>query len=89
MREVEQVVVDELIVRAEVVIAADRGPGRIVHPMEIRNAAGVGALGLAEPDPSEAVALDQRIFAHRGARGTVSCPGTRTQWPSRSKHRPW
>src|SRR5947207_11915257 len=64
MREVEQVVVDELIVGAEMMIALDRGPLRIVHPMKIRNAGGVGERSLAHPDPREGVPLNQRIFTH-------------------------
>ena len=42
VRQIEQVVVDELIVGAEMVIAVHRRPGRIVHPMEIRDRSGVG-----------------------------------------------
>ena len=68
MREIEQVVVDELIVRAEMMIALHRRPGRVVHPMEIRDAVGIGERRVAQPYPGEAVPLDQRIFADACAR---------------------
>ena len=38
---------------------------------------------IAHPDPDPAIALDHRIDLHPGARGMVSCPGTRTQGRSR------
>ena len=75
MRQIEQVVVHELIVRREVVIARHRLPGRVVHPVEIRDAGGVGQRRLAQPDPREGVALDQRIFAHARPRRHLVLPG--------------
>ena len=58
VRQVEQIVIDELIVRSEMVIARDRDPLGIVHPMEVRDAGGIGQRGIAHPDPREGVPLD-------------------------------
>src|SRR5436853_4501426 len=71
MREVEQVVVDELVIGTEMVIAGNRSPGRIVHPVEIRDERRIGKLGVAKPDPRETVPFDQRIFAYTRARNLL------------------
>ena len=64
VREVEQVVGEQLIVCVEVQIAGRDAPGRVVEPREVGNSCGVGLRGLAHPNPRNVPALDDGIAPH-------------------------
>ena len=67
MREVEQIVDQQLVVAADMEIGRLGPPVRVVEPVEIGDIGGVHAVGVAHPDPDEPVALDQRIGGDAGA----------------------
>ena len=64
MREVEQVVDDQLPVGLDVQVGRLGAPVRIVEPMEVGDLVGVGERRIAHPDPDPVIALDHRIGAH-------------------------
>src|SRR6185312_4432413 len=64
MRQVEEILDDEEIIPLEVQALALGAPGRIVHPMEIRDERRIGERRIAHPDPNPMIAFDDRIGAH-------------------------
>ena len=68
MREIEQVVADELPVALRVQIVGLGAPVRIVEPMVVGDLGGIGQRRIAHPDPQPLVALDHRIGLHPRAR---------------------
>ena len=64
--EVHEVVDHQAIVTSHMVKAAAIGPVGAVGPVQSGQERGVGPLGLARPDPDEAVALDHRVGADGG-----------------------
>jgi hypothetical protein len=68
MRQVDQILDQQQVIRLDMKIGADRGPVRIVIVREIGNLRRIGFVLLAHPDPDIAMALDHRIAAHRDAR---------------------
>ncbi len=67
--EVEQVVGDQLVVGGDAQVAGDGGVAHgLAERGEVGDGGGVGAGGLAEPEPDETVALGERIGANPGGR---------------------
>ena len=67
VREIEQVVADQQVVRVVVRVAAlEAAPARIVEPVRVGDQRGVGFGRIAHPDPDPAMALDHREGAHAG-----------------------
>jgi len=64
VREIEQIVSDELIVGLVVNVATRGGPGGIIVPVHIDGQLRVGLGRNARPDPQHAMLLDERKRAH-------------------------
>ena len=67
MREIEQVVVDQQVVRREVELATQHAIAGIVEPHRVGDRCRIGQRLVAHPDPHPAAALDRRKAPHEGA----------------------
>ena len=61
VREIHQVVVDELVVRVDEVAVLGPAPLRVVVPRMAHDRRGIGELGRAHPDPEQVVLLDHEV----------------------------
>ena len=76
VREVHEVVDDQLVAALEVDELAVAGPLRVVVPVQVGHAVRVGERRVARPHPDEAVPLHHRDSCARGAAGLiVFCDG--------------
>src|SRR5690606_21343092 len=73
---VHQVVDGQAEIRLDVMVAARGRPVGMVVPANVRNQFGVGALGVAHPDPQQAVLLFEREALDAGLLGNVGLAGS-------------
>ncbi len=74
VREIEQVVDDELPIGFDVQVGRLGAPARVVEPMEVGDVVRIGEGGITHPDPQPVIALHHRIGLHLRRRGNVILP---------------
>jgi glycerate-2-kinase len=82
MREVEQIVVDEVVRGRVVELAVPQAIASVVISDGSGDERWVGAFGVTDPDPDPAVAGDHGIASHAGNIGdAILTPGSRCSAP--------
>src|SRR5690242_21790620 len=74
MREVEQIVDKQQVVRLHIETGATAGPARRVVPVKGGRVLGIGERRVAHPDPGPAMLLDEGIGPHLRARRQLLLP---------------
>ncbi len=69
MREIEQIVVDQLIIRCVIQVSRADVPIRVGSGDRFGDLGDISSRGVAHPDPDPASAFDHRIAADDGLRG--------------------